>query len=41
MAGITRALIPKELKGMNQWYPKPYNDTIKGEKQPTSRGIQQ
>ena len=41
MAGIIGALIPREPKWENQWYPEPQNDTIKGGKQPTSKGIQQ
>ena len=41
MVGITGALVPREPKGENQWYPEPQNDTIKGGKQPTLRGIQQ
>ena len=30
--GMTGALVPREPRGENQWYPEPYNDTIKGGK---------
>ena len=39
MADITRALVPRELRGGESVVSEPQNDTIKGGKQPTLRGM--